>query len=106
MQYRTATEGGPSTTAREAEGHALPPEYEGSAERPAFYVSLAVLLLVATSSVVMQEPAPCDLLFPPVLLLTLVTGHIISPLKLPAVFGVSIVAFALANYASVVAARD
>ena len=72
--------------------------------RPAPLVALSVTVLLALSSVVMVEPAPSDLLFPPVLALALITGHMISPLRLPGVFIASMAIFALANYASVLSA--
>jgi O-antigen ligase len=53
----------------------------------------------------MAEPALCDILFPPVFLLTLVTGHLLSPLRLPHMFTGSIIVFMLANLASVLGAR-
>ena len=106
MQYRTANEPGPSAAGHYAESPAPPWDGDVPAAQPTFFVSLSVLVLVATSSFVMQEPALCDVLFPPVFVLTMVTGHMMSPLKLPAVFTVSLVTFALANYASIVFARD
>lgn len=72
--------------------------------RPAPVVAWSVLLLVASSSIVLVEPAPCDFLFPPVFALTLVTGHMVSPLRLPNVFLGSVGLFALANYASMLPA--
>lgn len=73
---------------------------------PAPIVARSIIVLLALSSVVMVEPAPSDILFPPVFALTLVTGHMVSPLRLPGVFIASIGVFALANYASVVSAWD
>ncbi|MDX1645754.1 MAG: hypothetical protein R3304_01325 [Longimicrobiales bacterium] len=72
--------------------------------RPNGLVAFVVLVLVGSSSVVMVEPALCDYLFPPVFALTLVTGHLLSPARLPPVFTASVVVFMLANLASVLGA--
>ncbi|MDH3207236.1 MAG: hypothetical protein OEO79_11525 [Gemmatimonadota bacterium] len=80
-------------------------EYEERASvAPAPLVALAVTLLLATSSFVSVEPALCDILFGPVLVLVLITGHMVSPLRLPGVFLGSIIVFMLANYASMASA--
>lgn len=71
---------------------------------PGPLVALAVTLLLATSSFVSTEPALCDVLFPPVLALVAISGHMASPLRLPTVFLVSIIVFVLANYASLASA--
>ncbi|MGD8873304.1 MAG: hypothetical protein PVJ80_17135 [Gemmatimonadota bacterium] len=79
-------------------------EWRDSGPRPSPLVALAVMLLLATSSFVSVEPALCDLLFPPVLALVLVSGHMASPLRLPGVFLASMIVFVLANYASLISA--
>ena len=73
--------------------------------QPHRLIGLLILVLVGSSSVVMIEPALCDYLFPPVAAVTLVTGHLLSPLRLPVLFTISIPVFLLANLASVPGAR-
>jgi O-antigen ligase len=71
---------------------------------PAPVVALSITILLALSSVVMVEPAPSDILFPAVFALTLITGHMVSPLRLPGIFLASIGILSLASYASLLSA--
>jgi len=78
----------------------------GSSERPARLVAASVFVVLGFSSIVMTEPAICDVLFVPVLALALLTVHMLSPRRLPGVILASMVVFILANYASVIPSRD
>jgi len=73
---------------------------------PAPLFALAVTVLLALSSVVYNEPAPSDLLFPPILAIALVTGHMLSPLRMPGIFLGSMALFLLANYGSLISAWE
>jgi O-antigen ligase len=105
LQYRAEHLRGPLTPRFAAGWLPGPAGAPTSAEvGPSLVVAIPTLLMLAVSSIVMFEPAPCDILFPAVLAVTLATGHMVSPLRLPKVFLVSILVFALANYASMVSA--
>ena len=106
MEYRSADlRHPPARPHHDAPGapdvhHGVSPDPE-----PDRLVGLLVLVLVASSSVVMREPALCDILFPPVFMLTLVTGHLLSPLSLPRMSTGSVIVFMIANLVSVLGAR-
>jgi len=79
-----------------------PPQAEAE---PSRLVTMAILIQLGASSVVMVEPALCDILFPPVFALTLITGHMLSPFRMPKVLLASLGLFILANYVSLFGAR-
>jgi O-antigen ligase len=80
-------------------------ERPAATEEPSRLVAIALLVQVASSSVVMMEPAVCDVLFLPTFVLTVITGQLMSPTRLPRLFVVGLLMFVLANYASVLATR-
>ncbi len=106
LEYRAANLDYPLPwSTRRAPATPTPAAQSRTVTEPSRLVALAILVQVGASSVVMVEPALCDILFPPVFILTLITGHMLSPLRMPRLLLASIGLFILANYASILGAR-
>jgi len=72
---------------------------QASASVPAC-LAILVALTVATSSFVMVEPAPCDLLFALMLLVAVLTGHALVPSQLTPPVYIGLYVFVFANILS------